>query len=314
MAGGAGEGGRPGAGGPRPSVADALLAELLADDGLVEVGYRDGAPACRSSSDRAPPTARTASSRSTSDSVVLITGGARGITAEVAALLAERAQPTLVLVGRTPAPEGEEDAQDGLADRAARTRARPSSSACARRVGDVTPAVVEAEYRRLIAAREVRESLARLRGSGARIEYLACDVRDGEAFGALIDDVYDRHGRIDGVVHGAGVIEDKLVRDKELGSFERVLATKAGAARTLAAKLRPETLALPRLLRLGIGPLRQPRPGRLRGGQRDPQQARARARPPLARPRGLDRLGPVAHDGHGLDRRCRRSSSAGAWC
>ena len=67
-------------------------------------------------------------------------------------------------------------------------------------------------------------------------------MRDGEAFGALIDDVYERHGRIDGVVHGAGVIEDKLVRDKELGSFERVLATKAGAARTLAAKLRPEAL------------------------------------------------------------------------
>ena len=79
-----------------------------------------------------------------------------------------------------------------------------------------------------------------------------------------------------------------------------MLATKAGAARTLAAKLRPETLALPRLLRLGLGPLRQPRPGRLRGRERDPQQARARARPPLARPRRLDRLGPVAHDRHGL--------------
>ena len=28
-------------------VADALLAELIADDGLVEVGYRDGEPGCR---------------------------------------------------------------------------------------------------------------------------------------------------------------------------------------------------------------------------------------------------------------------------
>jgi hypothetical protein len=38
------------------------------------------------------------------------------------------------------------------------------------------------------------------------------------------------------------VIEDKLVRDKELDSFERVVATKAGAARTIVERLRPESL------------------------------------------------------------------------
>ena len=54
--------------------------------------------------------------------------------------------------------------------------------------------------------------------------------------------MYDSHGRIDGVIHGAGIIEDRLVRDKELDSLERVVATKAGAARTLARKLRPDSL------------------------------------------------------------------------
>ena len=34
--------------------------------------------------------------------VILVTGGARGITADVARELAERYQPTLLLVGRTP--------------------------------------------------------------------------------------------------------------------------------------------------------------------------------------------------------------------
>ena len=63
-----------------------------------------------------------------------------------------------------------------------------------------------------------------------------------DAFGELIDSVYDRHGRIDGVVHGAGVIEDRLIADKELDSLERVMAAKAGAAHTLAERLRPEGL------------------------------------------------------------------------
>jgi NAD(P)-dependent dehydrogenase (short-subunit alcohol dehydrogenase family) len=223
------------------ATADALLAELFADDGLVEVGYRDG---IRTTVELRPGGIGDGAKGDLpldADSVVLITGGARGITAEVALTLAERARPALVLVGRTPAPEDDEDPRT-----ASLTDPRALRQAILERMraegGKVTPPVVEAEYRRLTAARDVRQNLARLRGSGARVEYVACDVRDGDAFGAVIDDVYARHGRIDGVVHGAGVIEDKLVRDKELGSFERVLATKAGAARTLAAKLRPETL------------------------------------------------------------------------
>src|SRR5262249_53304340 len=78
--------------------------------------------------------------------------------------------------------------------------------------------------------------------SGATVEYHAVDVADAAAFGSLLDDVLARFGRIDGVVHGAGIIEDKLVRDKTIESFERVLRPKVAGALTLMARLRPETL------------------------------------------------------------------------
>jgi NAD(P)-dependent dehydrogenase (short-subunit alcohol dehydrogenase family) len=88
----------------------------------------------------------------------------------------------------------------------------------------------------------VRANIARLEAAGARVEYVPCDVRDPDAFGAVIDGVYARHGRLDGVVHGAGIIEDRLVRDKAPDSLERVVATKAGSALTLAERLRPTSL------------------------------------------------------------------------
>jgi NAD(P)-dependent dehydrogenase (short-subunit alcohol dehydrogenase family) len=66
-------------------------------------------------------------------------------------------------------------------------------------------------------------------------------VRDADAFGAVIDDIYARQGRIDGVIHGAGIIEDKLLRHKTAESFDRVFDTKVRAALTLAEKLRPDT-------------------------------------------------------------------------
>jgi NAD(P)-dependent dehydrogenase (short-subunit alcohol dehydrogenase family)/acyl carrier protein len=229
---------------PPASTAELLLAELDAADGLVEVGYRDGertrlavvdTPLAASS----PDGERAGELALDADGVVLVTGGARGITARAALLLAERHRPTLVLVGRTSdEPEGADTAELGeLSElREAMIEARK------REQRPLTPALVERDCRRILQAREVRENLRLIRQTGARAEYVMCDVSDEQAFGALIDSIYEEHGRIDGVLHGAGIIEDKLIRDKQADSLQRVMATKAGAARTLAQHLRPEDL------------------------------------------------------------------------
>jgi acyl transferase domain-containing protein/NAD(P)H-dependent flavin oxidoreductase YrpB (nitropropane dioxygenase family)/NAD(P)-dependent dehydrogenase (short-subunit alcohol dehydrogenase family)/acyl carrier protein len=223
---------------PEPAVSH-LLDELTAADGIVEVGYRNG-ERMRLKLTPVPLDDRPADEPLGTEAVVLVTGGARGITAEAAVALAERYRPTLVLVGRTPAGDEENDEIAGVTDlpglRAAFIERR-------RRDGrTVTPALVEADCRSVLRRREVRENLGRLERAGANVEYVTCDVRDPGVFGALIDRVYETHGRIDGVIHGAGVIEDRLVRDKEVESLRRVLATKAGSARTLARRLRPDGL------------------------------------------------------------------------
>src|SRR3546814_3589814 len=85
---------------------------------------------------------------------------------------------------------------------------------------------------------------SRLSAAGAKVEYLACDVRDETSLGAVVDRLYAECGRIDAVLHGAGVIEDKLFADKTVESFERVLGTKLDAAFVLSRKLKPESLKL----------------------------------------------------------------------
>jgi NAD(P)-dependent dehydrogenase (short-subunit alcohol dehydrogenase family) len=67
-------------------------------------------------------------------------------------------------------------------------------------------------------------------------------VRDRPALAALIADVTARFGRIDGVIHGAGVIEDKLLRDKTPESFDRVFGVKVESAHALSELLDPEEL------------------------------------------------------------------------
>jgi NAD(P)-dependent dehydrogenase (short-subunit alcohol dehydrogenase family) len=217
-------------------LAELLLAELLAGDGPVEVGYVGGARhAVRvvpARPDESPLAPLALDELLGEDSVVLITGGARGITARVAVALAQRFRCRLELVGRSPlpAPEGETPEIAACADAAALRRFLLAQ-------GGGTPKQIDATIAAILAGRELRATLAAIEAAGATVAYHAVDVRDRAAFGALIDEVYARHGRIDGVLHGAGVIEDKLLRDKTRDSFDRVFDTKVTGALTLAEKL-----------------------------------------------------------------------------
>ena len=59
---------------------------------------------------------------------------------------------------------------------------------------------------------------------------------------SLILSVYERHSRIDGVIHGAGIVEDATFDTKSPQSFQRVFDTKVQPALVLARCLRSDSL------------------------------------------------------------------------
>ncbi|MFJ2610274.1 SDR family NAD(P)-dependent oxidoreductase [Streptomyces sp. NPDC087425] len=162
------------------------------------------------------------------DAVVLLVGGARGITARFARTLAAAARCRLVLFGRTPPPAATEDP----ATAAATDRAALRGALLAARL-TTTPAETERRVSAILAEREVRATLTALREAGAEAEYQRVDVLDTEAVGAAVKQVYAQYGRLDGLVCAAGLIEDKLIAEKTPESFARVFSTKADGARTL---------------------------------------------------------------------------------
>jgi NAD(P)-dependent dehydrogenase (short-subunit alcohol dehydrogenase family) len=88
-----------------------------------------------------------------------------------------------------------------------------------------------------VAQREVVRTLAAIEAAGAKVFYSELDVRDAAALRGLVDGIRREHGRLDGVIHAAGVIEDRLAEDKTPESFQRVYSTKVDPAMTLAACL-----------------------------------------------------------------------------
>jgi NAD(P)-dependent dehydrogenase (short-subunit alcohol dehydrogenase family) len=69
--------------------------------------------------------------------------------------------------------------------------------------------------------------------AGAEVHYLSIDVNDRDALVAVVEDCVARHGRLDGIVHGAGIIEDRQLREKTAESYRRVFDTKVGGGRAL---------------------------------------------------------------------------------
>ncbi|MGQ0502938.1 MAG: SDR family NAD(P)-dependent oxidoreductase [Panacagrimonas sp.] len=219
-----------------------LAQELLTEDREPEAGYigqvRFGASTVEQPLAASPFPAQVTPA---GDWVLLATGGARGVTAEVVEELV-RPGMQVVLLGRTAEPGAEAAATAAHVDAASLRKAVLASRLA--RGEKPRPVEIDREVAVITTEREIRANLARLRAAGATVEYIACDVRDEQALGAVLDDLYARHGRIDAVLHGAGVIEDKLLSDKSAESFERVLATKLDPAFIFTRKLRPESLKL----------------------------------------------------------------------
>ncbi|MFG2004314.1 SDR family NAD(P)-dependent oxidoreductase [Spirillospora sp. NPDC048911] len=165
------------------------------------------------------------------DSVVVATGGGRGITAAAVRAIAAAHRPRLVLIGRTPLT----DEPASLRAAGDETAVRSAIVADRRREGAPMPAPAEigALARQVIAAREVRRTIEDLTRAGSGVRYLCLDVRDAGALGRALEGVRQDWGPVTGLVHGAGVLADKPVEGKTQEMFDRVFGVKVHGLRSL---------------------------------------------------------------------------------
>ncbi|MEU0792503.1 SDR family NAD(P)-dependent oxidoreductase [Amycolatopsis sp. NPDC005961] len=159
------------------------------------------------------------------DSVVLLVGGAKGITARFAGTVAAATRCRVELLGRT-APPADEDEYPQAKDAGELRKALIEA-------GLKSPAEIEKSVRRIESEREVRKTLRQLEALGSPVRYQSVDMLDAEAVHRAVKEIHAEYGRLDGIVYAAGVIEDKLVADKTPESFARVYGTKVDGARTL---------------------------------------------------------------------------------
>ncbi|UQZ89732.1 hypothetical protein C4J81_11150 [Deltaproteobacteria bacterium Smac51] len=170
---------------------------------------------------------------------ILVTGGARGVTAAALREVARSFRPHLVIMGRTPLPPAEPYWLADLTDEGAvrqaiyeRAREKPEPRELAR------------QSRLIMHGREIRANMMAMEKSGSKVTYISGDMISPAVTVATLTEIRRNYGPIHGFIHGAGVLADGLFLDKTDEDFDLVFDTKARMAELILQELADEPLHL----------------------------------------------------------------------
>ena len=210
----------------KPSeVADILIAETLRDSSAIEIGYADGLR-WTVALDEQPAADGKPGLTLDSHTVFLVTGAAGSIVSAITADLATASGGTFYLLDLVPEPDPESPDlkrfatdKDGLKrDLFARIQARGERA---------TPALVEKELAALERAQAASNAIAAVRAAGGTAYYFSVNLTDADAVAKAIRQVREREGRIDVLLHAAGMERSHLLPDKDQREFDLIFDVKS---------------------------------------------------------------------------------------
>lgn len=157
------------------------------------------------------------------NSVFLIVGGGRGITAACTIALASTCPCTYIILGRTERTPVDSRWQN-ITELA--TAIKLLSEDAKNTHTSTTPMTLQKQAKTIIARNELEKNMSALEATGARILYYAVDILDSAAVQQTLTRAQATTGAVTHLIYGAGIIYDKLIADKQKTDFLAVVQTK----------------------------------------------------------------------------------------
>lgn len=168
------------------------------------------------------------------DAVVVVFGGAQGITPELISELSKEYPCNYILVGRSDAPTEEFDKYKSLDSKDKIRRYLITEE------NMKSPGEIEKKVQKIFKTNQINENVAKIEQNGAKVTYISLDIKNEEALRDFIKKTYDTYNRIDGIFHAAGLLDDKLFIHKTFESFYKVYSTKVTPLHVLLDELRSD--------------------------------------------------------------------------
>ena len=164
----------------------------------------------------------------------------KGITADCVIRLAEQYQCKFALLGRSSIADVDTSWLSDYADEAALKR--QIMERVIAQGEKPTPMVINKMARAISSKHAIEQTLNTIRQAGSEVEYISVDVTDSAAMSQAITAVSTKLGPVTGIIHGAGVLSDKLIEKKTEQDFNSVYATKIAGLNALLTAVPPQQL------------------------------------------------------------------------
>lgn len=168
------------------------------------------------------------------DSVVVVFGGAQGITPELISELSKEYPCNYILVGRSDPPTEEFDKYKSLDSKDKIRRYLITEE------NMKSPGEIEKKVQKIFKTNQINENVAKIEQNGAKVTYISLDIKNEGALRGFIKKTYNTYNRIDGIFHAAGLLDDKLFIHKTFESFDKVYSTKVIPLHVLLDELRSD--------------------------------------------------------------------------
>jgi len=210
----------------KPSeVAELLIGETLGDPGVIEIGYKDGQRWTVGLQEQLAANGKPGVTLDR-NTVFLVTGAAGSIVSAITADLATASGGTFYLLDLVPEPDPANPDlkrfvtdRDGLKrDLFARIQGRGERA---------TPTLVEKELAALERAQAACNAIEAVRAAGGTADYFSVNLTDADAVTKIIQQVRERSGRIDVLLHAAGTERSHFLPDKDAREFDLVFDVKS---------------------------------------------------------------------------------------
>lgn len=173
--------------------------------------------------------------------VVVASGGARGVTAATLIALAQKMPLKFVLLGRSELVQEPASCAGATTDAELKRVLLQETKAAGIML---KPADLGRQVRGILAGREIRQTVKDIEQAGGKAQYHVADIRDAKSLNSVLDTIRASWGPVKGIVHGAGVLADKFIKDKTDADFEKVYMTKVGGLQALLEATKSDPLSM----------------------------------------------------------------------
>ena len=160
------------------------------------------------------------------EDVIVVTGGSRGVTSKCLMALMEKAPCKVAILGRAAInPEHMDDEETAkIPD------LKEMKTLIARRFkaeGYKGPfSAIEKKAKAILDQRDMLNTFNTLEKIGCTVRYYPCDVNSRENLAKTMQQIEQELGPVRGIIHGAGLLADCKIWNKEMARFRAVLDTK----------------------------------------------------------------------------------------